>query len=77
MQTLEEENSGLPLFCLDVHFYYNYSDNCFATKLHQKRDDPKFAGKLKFTRFPHAYSFISHATLYSTFAGLLVTLHYV
>ena len=68
MLVLEEEASGLPIHCLDMHIYYNTKYNCIASKLHTKSDDPKFDGLL-FTRYPHPHSFSSTAYLYNTFTA--------
>ena len=37
--TLNLEQEGLPLHCLDFHFYYNTLKNRLSHKLHSKRDD--------------------------------------
>jgi hypothetical protein len=76
MLTLNLENQHLPLHCLDVHFYFHTKKHCIATKLHSKRDDPKFYS-LPFTRYPHPNSFICRAILYNTFTTELHRIHSV
>jgi hypothetical protein len=49
MLTLNIESSGQPMHCLDIHFYYCQTHQCFATRLHTKEEDPKFKG-LPFTK---------------------------
>ena len=66
MLTLELEDTGLPITCLDISFYHHNKRQCLATTTHSKDIDPKFAG-LPFTRYPHPSSFISPAILYNTF----------
>jgi hypothetical protein len=72
MFTLNIESSGLPMHCLDIHFYYCQTRQCFATRLHTKEEDPKFKG-LPFTKYPSPCSFINQSAMYNTFTTLLHT----
>ena len=64
MLTLNREDDGLPLHCLDLRIYYHEKDHCYATETHDKRDDPKFA-KLPFTKYASADSFINSKIPYN------------
>ena len=68
--TLGLEDEGLPIHCLDIHFYFNTTTNSIACATHSKEMDPKYQG-LPFTRFPHMHSFMHSAILYNTFLGEL------
>ena len=70
MLQLDSEHESLPIHCLDVHCYYHSTKQCLATRLHSKRNDPKYKG-LPFTRFPHPHSFISNHVLYTSFTAEL------
>jgi hypothetical protein len=74
MLTLVKEDENLPIHCLDIHFYYNTTDNCLATATHSKDKDPKYA-QLPHTRYTHNDSFMHNAIHYNTFTGELHRFH--
>ena len=72
--TLNEEDTNLPITCLDLHFYYHRDKQCITTTIHSKNIDPKFKG-LPFTRYPHPHSYIDPHILYNSFTTELYRFH--